>query len=79
MRHILQDGFLFVHISFVCIIKFQFLAHFPVDLLPHQVVYIIIIIIIIIHSLELFTSTLADDFSLEAEWQQVSSSLQDSS
>ena len=38
---------------------------------------IIIIIIIIIHSLELFTSALADSFSLE--WQQVSSSPQDSS
>ena len=40
---------------------------------------IIIIIIIINHSLELFTSALADGFSLESEWQQVSSSLQDSS
>ena len=38
---------------------------------------IIIIIIIIIHSL--FTSALADGFSLESEWQQVFSSLQDSS
>ena len=37
------------------------------------------IIITIIHSLELFTSALADGFSLESEWQQVSSSLQDSS
>ena len=35
------------------------------------------IIIIIIHSLELFTSALADGFSLESEWQQVSSSLKD--
>ena len=35
------------------------------------------IIIIIIHSLELFTSALAVGFSLESEWQQVSSSLQD--
>ena len=34
--------------------------------------------IIIIHSLEPFTSALADGFSLESEWQQVSSSLQDS-
>ena len=39
----------------------------------------LIIIIIIIHSLELFTSALADGFSQESEWQQVSSSLQDSS
>ena len=38
---------------------------------------IIIIIIIIIHSLELFTSALANGFSLESEWQQVSSCLQD--
>ena len=35
--------------------------------------------IIIIHALELFTSALADGFSLESEWQQVSTSLQDSS
>ena len=40
---------------------------------------IIIIIIIIVHSLELFTSAIADGFSLKSEWQQVSSSLQDSS
>ena len=40
---------------------------------------IIIITIIIIHSLELFTSAIADDFSLKSEWQQASSSLQDSS
>ena len=34
-----------------------------------------IIIIIIIYSLEFVTSALADGFSLEFEWQQVSSSL----
>ena len=45
----------------------------------HQITYPIIIIIIIIHSLEFFTPALADCFSLESEWQQVSSSLQDSS
>ena len=44
-----------------------------------QVIFYIIIIIIIIHLLELFTSALADGFSQESEWQQVSSSLQDSS
>ena len=33
------------------------------------------VIIIIIHSLELFTSALADGFSLESEWQQVSRTL----
>ena len=37
------------------------------------------IIIIIIYSLEFFTSVLADGSSLEFEWQQISSSLQDSS
>ena len=37
------------------------------------------IIIIIIYSLEFFTSVLADDLSLEFEWQQVSPSLHDSS
>ena len=36
------------------------------------------IIIIILHFWEFFT-TLADSFSLESEWQQVSSSFQDSS
>ena len=33
----------------------------------------------IIYLLELFTSALVDGLSLEIEWQQVSSSLQDSS
>ena len=36
-----------------------------------------IIIIIIIYSLVFFPSALADGLSLEFEWQQVSSSLQD--
>ena len=35
------------------------------------------IIIIITHSLELFTSAVADGFSLDSEWQQVSSNLQE--
>ena len=39
----------------------------------------VIIIIIIIYSLEFLTSSLADGPFLEFEWQQVSSSLQDSS
>ena len=37
-----------------------------------QVNFIIIIIIIIIIPLEFFTSVIADGFSLEFEWQQVS-------
>ena len=36
-------------------------------------------IIVIIYSFEFFTSALADGFSHEFEWQQVSSSLHDSS
>ena len=43
------------------------------------IIIIIIVIIIIVYSLEFFTSALADGLSLEFEWQQVSSSLQDSS
>ena len=43
------------------------------------IIIIIIIIIIIVHSLELFTSAIADGPSLKSEWQQVSSCLQDSS
>ena len=43
------------------------------------IMVVVIIIIIIIHSLELFTSALADGFSMESEWHQFSSSLQDSS
>ena len=56
----------------VSFLKFPFLCYV-------QVISREIIIIIIIHSLELFTSALADGFLLESEWQQVSSSLQDSS
>ena len=59
-------------------VKFEFLAHFPVDHLAHPFVSIIIIIIIIIYS-EFFTFALVDGLSLEFEWKQVSSSLQDSS
>ena len=40
---------------------------------------IIIIIIIILLLCEFFTLALADSFLLESKWQQVSSSLQDSS
>ena len=39
----------------------------------------IIIVVIIINSLEFFTSALADGLSLEFEWQEVSSTLLDSS
>ena len=40
---------------------------------------LLLFLLLFIHSLELFISALADGFSLESEWQQVSSSLQDSS
>ena len=40
---------------------------------------IIIVLLLLFTLLEFFTSVLADGFSLESEWQQVSSSLQDSS
>ena len=96
MHRILLGGFRFVYKPFLSMVKFLFLAQFPVDL-PHQPV---------MHSLELFlwcnlihdainrstflhfiilifweffTLVLADGFSLEFEWQQVFSSLQDSS
>ena len=36
---------------------------------------IIILLLLLHHSLELFTSALADGFSLESEWQQVSRTL----
>ena len=48
--------------------------------IPENVMRIIIIItIVIIYSLEFFTSALADGLPLELEWQQVLSSLPDSS
>ena len=53
-----------------------------IELFNHLLIIIIIItttIIIIIYSFEFFTSALADGLSQELEWQQVSSSLQDSS
>ena len=55
----------------VSLLKFPFLSHFKV--LSCEILFIIII-----PHLEFFTSVLADGFSLEFEWQQVSSSLQDS-
>ena len=84
----------FLHISqwinFItqsCLVLYSFCANLLHSLImwlivsslsPHSL-HLPIIIIIIIHSLELFTSGLADGFSLESEWQQVSSSLQNSS
>ena len=49
MRFILQNGFWFVRVPFGSMVRFQFLAQFPVNTFP-----IIIIIIIIIYSLRVF-------------------------
>ena len=40
---------------------------------------LLLLLLLLFTPLEFFTSMLADGFSLEFEWQQVSSSLQDSS
>ena len=48
-------------------------------MLDEYIWYHLIIIIIILFRWKFFTPALADEFSLEFEWQQVSSSLQDSS
>ena len=40
---------------------------------------VILLSLLLFNSLALFTSVLADGFSQESEWQQISSSLQDSS
>ena len=45
MRLILQDGFWIVHITLVRMVKFKFLAQFPVDRLPHPVVLYFFVII----------------------------------
>ena len=47
VRLILQDRFWIVHIPFVRVVKFKFLAQFPGDHHAYQIVSIIIIIIII--------------------------------
>ena len=39
----------------------------------------VLLLLLLFTPLEFFTSVLADGFSLESEWQQVSSGLQDSS
>ena len=58
-------------------VKFKFLAQFPVD---HIIIIIIInyniFIILVLESFFFFKLALADGFLLE--WQQVSSSIQDS-
>ena len=41
--------------------------------------YTLLVVLLLLTSLRVFTSTLVDGFSMKFEWQQVSSSLQDSS
>ena len=45
MRLILQDGFLVVHIPFICMVEFKPLAQFPVDHLVHLVVICCILLL----------------------------------
>ena len=76
-------------------VKFKFLAHFPVDHLAHPVVsslvllrcqfaafaYYVIdgLLLSLLFFCKFFSQALADGLSVESEWQQLSSSLQDSS
>ena len=55
------------------------IRHFIIIIITTIITIVVVIIIIISHSLELFTSAIADGFSLKSEWQQISSSIQDSS
>ena len=59
----------------ISLLKFPFFSHVQI----FSCVISRIIIIIIIIPCEFLTPLLADDLSVEAEWHQVSSSLQDSS
>ena len=109
---IFQERCWVVHIPFVCMVEFKFLAHLSVDHLAHPLMsnlilllckfaafayYVInhyvpiitkptfavllclILLLLLFTPLEFFPSVLADGFSLEFEWQQVSSYLQNSS
>ena len=68
---------------FIPFIKFVLYSLFSSSFLVLEILFFSFIstcfIIFIIYLLVFFTSALADGFSLEFEWQQVSSSLQDSS
>ena len=71
----------FLHISLLitlptqsCLVLYSFCAN-----LLHSLIIIIIIIIIIIYSFRVFHISVSWWFSLEFEWQQVSSRFQDSS
>ena len=83
-----------MHIPFICMVKFKFLAHFPVDHLADSVMsglvlllcqfatiayYVSSLSLLLLSPFEVFTSASTDGLSLEFERQQVSSSFQDSS
>ena len=63
-----------VHIPFVGMVKFKFLAHFPVDHLAHPVVSSLVPLLC---PYKFFTPVFAGRLSLKSEWQQFSSCLQD--
>ena len=92
MRLIFKDEFWFVHIPLGSRVKIQSFAQFLVDYLSYSGVPSLVLLLCKFATFaycaiyypyfllwEFFTLTLADDFPLEFEWQQVSSSLQDSS
>ena len=77
---------LIFQIPFVRMVKFKLLTQFSVNHFPHPIVSslilllsLLLLLLLLFTPLEFFTSVLADGFSLEFEWQQVSTSLQDSS
>ena len=67
---------LFSFVLPLSVVFVDFLSEFLVEI---PIIIIIIIIIVIIIPSGFFTSVLADGFSLEFEWQQLSSNLHDSS
>ena len=62
-----------------CKYRNDFTTYTHIALYFKQYIYVCVCVIIIIFTLEFFTSANADGLSLKFEWQQVSSSLQDSS
>ena len=40
-----SEGFWFVHISFVSVVKYWYLTQFPVDHLPHPIMYILVFLL----------------------------------
>ena len=64
----------------ICVLRiYVFCCHFRMMMMMMMVVLLLFFIIIIFTLWEFFTSALTDGLSLESEWQQDSSGLQDSS